>query len=143
MVDKSNEAKSKMKSGVMNVMAKYNMTLEESTEGLYNVISAQIKESEALNVLNVSASTAKANFSDLGNTTKLITSILNSYNMEADQAGRVSDVLSESVRLGVVTLDEYANSLGTILPSAKSAGVSYEELTAVITTMTKKGYSCR
>ena len=47
------------------------------TEGLYNVISAQIKESEALNVLNVSASTAKANFSDLGNTTKLITSILN------------------------------------------------------------------
>ena len=59
--------------------------------------------------------------------------------MEADQAGRVSDVLSESVRLGVVTLDEYANSLGTIVPSAESAGVSYEELTAVITTMTKKG----
>jgi len=119
------------------------MQFGESTatisKGLYQILSATIPAEKALNVLRVSTMSAIAGVSDTLKAADVITTILNSYNMEASQAIVVSDKLFESVRRGKITYGQLAHSLGRVISTAALAGVKLEEVLAAISTMTRMG----
>lgn len=107
------------------------------SKGLYDILSAAIPASEALSVLDVSAKAAKAGLTDTGVAADAITTILNSYGMEAWRAKEVSDSLFETVLLGKTTFGQLAPQIGLIASTAASAGVSLDELSAAIATATR------
>lgn len=104
-------------------------------KGLYDLLSAQIAAADALDVLNVAMRAAIGGKTDVATSTKALVRVLKSYNLEADQAADVSDVLFRVVEKGVITYDELAEHIGTVAPSARAAGLSLDELAAAIATV--------
>ena len=109
------------------------------SKGLYDILSASVDASKALGVLTVSAKAAKAGMTDTAVAADAITTILNSYQMEAEDAGKVSDWLFAIVKKGKTTFDELARNIGKVAGTAAVAGLRFEEVGAAIATMTRAG----
>jgi TP901 family phage tail tape measure protein len=118
-------------------------TLGSSTDlmrGLYMTISSGITEpAAAMEVLVTSAKGAKGNLAELVPTLSGLTSVLNAYGLEAEDSTAVMDAMVKTVDLGKLTFSELSNSIGQGISVASSAGVSYQELLAVIATLTLNG----
>ena len=112
---------------------------ESLSKGLYDILSASIAPAKALEVLAVSAKAAKAGLTTTAVAADAITTILNSYGMEAEKAGQISDVLFAIVKRGKLTFYELAQSVGKVAATAAIAGLSFEEVGAAIATMTRAG----
>ena len=77
--------------------------------------------------------------SDLGTVSDAVTSVLNSYGMEASKANKIVDGFIQTQNDGKIIVDQYARQIGRIAPTAKSAGISIDELNAAISTITAQG----
>jgi len=119
----------------------------ESTDtiagGLYDILSASIEPAKALDVLTVSMKAAQAGMTDTKTAADAITTILNSYGLEADKASSVSDLLFATVKRGKTTFAELAPSIGMVASTASKAGLPMEEMAAMLAVMTRNGVRTR
>jgi TP901 family phage tail tape measure protein len=109
------------------------------SQGLYNVLSASIDAGDAIGVLETSVKAAKAGMTDTSTATYAITGILNAYGVQADRAGQVSDVLFSTVKSGQTTFRELAPVVGRVTAISSEAGVSFEQVSAALSTITRGG----
>lgn len=107
--------------------------------GLYNIYSSGFAGADGLTILQKAAFAATAGLTTTDTAAQVGTATLNAYGMQADQTGRVFDVLFQTVNDGVITFDQLANNMGNTLPVAASLGISIEELGAAYAQMTLKG----
>ena len=112
---------------------------ETLSRGLYDILSASIAPNKALMVLTASVKAARAGMTDTATAADAITTILNSYGLAAEEAGRVSDVLFAIVKRGKLTFGGLAPNIGKVASIASTANLSFEELGAAIATMTRAG----
>ena len=113
----------------------------ELAAGLYEISSSGFQGAAGLQVLEKAAIAATAGITSADIAAKAITAGLNAYGLSADQAGRISDVMFQTVNEGVITFEQLANNLGNTLSPANALGVSIEELGAAYAQMTLKGVS--
>ena len=111
----------------------------ELANALYDISSSGFTGAEGLAVLESAANAANAGLTSTQTAARGITSVLNAYGMDASEAGRVSDVLFQTVNDGVVTFDQLAANMGNTLAPAATLGVSIEELGAAYAQMTLNG----
>lgn len=130
-----------MTNAVQEMSIEFGQSTQVMAQGLYDILSAAIPPEKALQLLEQSAKTAAAGFTDVATTADLFTSILNAYGMEVDEAARVSDVLFQSVFRGKMEFEEMATELGSIMGVAAQAGVELEDLGAIMATLTRQGIS--
>jgi TP901 family phage tail tape measure protein len=134
----------------MKYMPAYSQTIKDMSvdfgeatgtlaKGLYDILSASIAPSKALDVLSVATLAAKAGMTDTGVAADAITSILNSYSLSADKAGYVSDILFATVKRGKTTFAELAPNIGVVASIAATAGLELEQVGAALATMTRAG----
>lgn len=109
--------------------------------GLYDIASSGFQGAEGMTVLKASALAASAGMSDTATAAKGITAVLNAYGLTAKDAAYVSDVLFQTVNLGVVTFGELAMQLGDVVGTAAAAHVSIAEVGAAVAAMTLAGIS--
>jgi len=109
------------------------------SKGLYDILSASIAPAKALDVLAVAAKAAKAGLTTTAVAADAITTILNAYRLSADKAANISDILFATVKRGKLTFEELAQSIGKVAATAAVAGLSFEEVSAAIATMTRSG----
>jgi len=112
---------------------------ETLSKGLYDILSASIPASKAINVLRTSVVAATAGMTTTAKAADAITTILNAYALSADQAEYVSDILFATVKRGKITFDELASGIGRAASISAVAGLSLEEVGAAIATMTRSG----
>ncbi len=119
------------------------ISMGESTDtlskGLYDILSASVPAANAMEVLEVASRAAQAGLTDTGTSADALTTILNSYGLSAEHAGKVSSDLFETVQRGKITFAELAGSIGNVASDAATAGVSLEELLGTLATMTRAG----
>lgn len=108
-------------------------------KGLYDVASSGFAGASGIKVLEVSAKAASAGLTDTATSARVITGVLNAYGLGADQARAVSDVLFQTVNLGVVTFEELAQSLGQVSGLAAQAKIPLSDLGAAYATITLSG----
>lgn len=109
------------------------------SKGLYDILSASIKASDAISVLKVSSKAAIGGLTSTAVAADAITTILNAYGLEASQAERVSDILFATVKSGKLTFEELGSTIGKVVSIAASAGLSLEQVAAAVATMTRNG----
>lgn len=110
-------------------------------EGLYQVASSGFAGSEGLIVLDKAARAASAGLSTTEQSVTAITAVLNAYGLSAASAGDVSDVLFQTVNLGVVEFSDLTGVIGDVVGMAAAAKVPIEDVGAAIATMTLSGVS--
>lgn len=109
------------------------------SRGLYDILSASIPAEKAIGVLTDSVKAARAGMTTTALAADVITTMLNAYNLEATQAGDVSDLLFAIVKRGKTTFGDLGGSIGMVASNAAVAGVSMEELGTAIAVMTRAG----
>src|SRR5690554_5410887 len=67
--------------------------------------------------------------------TQILIRSLKGFGAEADQAGRLMDVLNATSNKYAMTVDELGNGMAVIAPLAQTMGLSFEEVTALLTPM--------
>lgn len=125
--------------GIENLSKAYGKSANDLAEGSYQILSAAFEAKEALNLLNTATRASIAGLTDVATSVDVFTSILNSYGKTVAQAGQVSDILFQTVVRGKLRFEDLASAMGYITPIAANAGVAFEEIAAVLSTVTRMG----
>jgi len=139
MLSNSEEFMDRYRVGIRALAVEFGESTSTLAKGLYDILSASIDPAHAMDVLAVSVRAAKAGITDAGVAADAITTILNAYGMAASEAGRVSDIMFATVKRGKTTFAQLAPSIGMAISTAASAGVSLEEVGAILATLTRNG----
>jgi len=110
---------------------------------VYDAISAGQKTGDAVNFVSNATKLAKAGFTDTDSALDVLTTTLNAYGLEASEVGRISDLLIQTQNDGKVTVGQLSESMGKVIPTAKSAGVSIQQVTASYALLTKNGIASK
>lgn len=124
---------------VLNLSKNLPQSANDLAEGLYDVASSGFQGARGLTVLKAAAEAASAGLSTTATSGRALTAVLNAYGRGAEDAGDVSDVLFQTVNLGVVTFDELASSVGDWVGAAAAAKVPIEDASAALAAMTLAG----
>jgi TP901 family phage tail tape measure protein len=138
LIDETKVNTKAMQKELLNLDARLGSSIE-LTKGLYQALSAGVEPAKAVKFVGEAAKFAKAALVDTFNAVDVLTTVLNAYGLEAKEATRVSDVLFQTIKLGKITGQELASSLGKVIPTASTLGVEVEDLGAAIAVMTKQG----
>lgn len=114
-------------------------TSTELATALYDIVSAGVDASNALAVLYRSAQAATAGVTDTQTAVRAGVAAVNAYGLEISELDRVYDIMFQTVKEGVLTFPDLSQNLGQVLPVARAAGVSLEEVGAAMATLTKGG----
>ncbi|MGL5084263.1 MAG: phage tail tape measure protein [Clostridium sp.] len=128
-----------MKKAIIDLSNETGISANTIADNVYEAISAGQSTGDAVNFVTESTKLAKAGFADAGQSLDLLTTILNSYGMEASEVNRVSDILVQTQNQGKVTVAQLASDMGKIIPTAKGVGVNLEQVSAGYALMTSNG----
>lgn len=128
-----------MAEGVRKLSKEMGEGTQTITDGLYSILSSSIPAAKAMDVLTVSMKAARGGYTDTGIAADAITTILNSYGLEAQKAADVSDFLFTVVKKGKMDFATLAPAIGMVASTAANMGVSLEEVGASLATMTRAG----
>jgi TP901 family phage tail tape measure protein len=114
-------------------------SLDELTQGYYDLLSAGIKTADAQNVLTAANRLAIGGLASTAETVDLLTTAINTYGGDATKAAAYSDIFAKSVERGKVTAAEIAESFAQVGPVAAASGIEIEELAAGYARLTAAG----
>lgn len=127
------------KNKVVDICKQIAIAPEEAAKALYQIESAGHHGADGLNVLEQSAKGAIGGVTETEVAADAITTILNSYKMEASEAAHINDLLFTTVRLGKTTYGELGRVIAQVTPVAAAYGVAIEDVLAAIASLTKSG----
>jgi len=131
------------KTGILALSKSYGESTDALAKGLYDILSASIPASKALDVLETSAMAAKAGLTDTGVAADAITTLINSFGDATKDAEYYSDILFSTVRYGKTTFDELAPQIGNIAKLFETAGGTAEEMASMLSIMTRNGINTK
>lgn len=131
---------SKWTKGIMEVSNATGLLADDVAKGTYNTLSNQIADgAEALEFLTKAGNLAVATNSTLDESVNALSSAINSYGLSAKDTTHISDVFFKMIDLGRITMKDFANDIGRLYPGAQQLGVRLEEVSAVLSTLTRAG----
>lgn len=107
----------------------------------YQIVSAGHDGAAGLELLDVSSKAATAGITDTKTAADGLTTVLNAWGKDATEATQVADVMFKTVEKGKTTFPELATNIATVAPMASAMGISFEEVSAAIASLTKQGNS--
>jgi TP901 family phage tail tape measure protein len=93
----------------------------------------------AVEVLRTSSIAAAGGFTETSVVTNGLLSILGSYGLAASQSGRITDVMSQAVAAGRMTMQEFSDGAGKASGTLAAAGVSINEYSGLMIQATLQG----
>ncbi len=111
----------------------------ESANALYQAISAGIPEENVLEFLEIATKAAIGGVTDTATAVDGLTTVINAFKLPMSATQKVADIMFTTVKGGKTTFEELSATLFNVAPIAAASGVSFEEVSAALATMTKQG----
>lgn len=128
-----------LQKGTLDVIAQIPVESDAATKALFDLVSAGVSASKATEALGTAARLAVAGQTSVAVATDGITSALNAYGLEADQAELISAKFFTAQKKGKTTIEELASGFGKVGATANALGVSFDEVLASVSTLTLGG----
>ncbi len=129
----------KYRTDILNYSTTSVKSLEEINASLYTAAQAGVKYADSIGFIRKAEELAVANNANLNTTVDLLTGTMNSYGYTLKDVARLNDIFFTSTLIGKQTIDDLGQSMGQVVGIAANSGVSFEELSAAIATLTAKG----
>ena len=113
--------------------------IDDINAAIYTAAQAGIKYGDSLEFIGRAEQLAVANKADLNTTVDLLTGTMNAYGYEVKDVAHLNDVFFQSTLIGKQTIDSLGASMGQVVGIAANFGVSFEQLSGAIATLTAKG----
>jgi len=105
-----------------------------------STLTAGLTDAEvATTILRSATKGAVGGFSTTAVVADALTSTLNAYGQSASEADAFTAKFIATQASGKITVDQYANQIGSVAPLAAQAGVELDELNGIIATATSQG----
>jgi len=114
-------------------------SISDVNAALYTAAQAGIQWGDSLDFMSKAEQLAVANNANLNTTVDLLTGTMNAYGYSVKDVGHLNDVFFTSTLIGKQTIDDLGQSMGQVVGVAANFGVSFESLSAAVTTLTAKG----
>lgn len=125
------------KGSVKDLSISTGVSLDNMTDGLYQVISAWGDSADASKQLEISAKAAKAGLATTTDAVNLLSTVTKGYgDTSAYAVQHAADLAFQTANLGQTTFPELAQSMGKVIPLAATMGVKQEELFGAMATLT-------
>lgn len=112
----------------------------QAADAMYFMASAGYKAEQMAEAIEPILNLAAATQSDLAFTTDAVIATLNQFQLESNQAVRVSNVFATAIGNSQATMDKLKTSMGYVGPVANSLGWSLEETTGALSVLYNAGY---
>jgi TP901 family phage tail tape measure protein len=139
LFDTSQVSVQKLSKEFLNLSNETGKGATELTEAGYQALSASVPVEKLGNFIRTSANMAKVGFTDTATSVDLLSTAVNAYGLEADQAENIANKLVNTQNLGKTSVNELASSMGKVIPTAAGMNVNLDQLCTMYTLMTKQG----
>lgn len=136
--DAGKDAFGKLEDGVRSLSVEMGVDLTDAVNGLYQAISAGVPHGSAIDFLKTASKASIAGVASLETSVGALTTIINGYGLEMEEAEKVSDVLFSVVKNGVTNFTELGTNVGKVTPIASALGVEIDELGSLFVVLTKQ-----
>jgi len=130
-------------SGILAMAGKVGQSAGDLSKGMYLIESAGYHGADGLSVLKASAEGAAVGGAQMATVADAVTTALHDYALPASKAAQVTSALVETVAMGKTNLTDLATSIGKVMPTASALGISLQQVTGAMATMTNAGLSAR
>ncbi len=140
LVDSTVVSNEELSESVLELSANFGSKPTETAKALYQAISAGAQAGEEANkLLEVALKAAIGGVTTAEVAVDGLTSIINAFGLEMDDAESISDSLFTAVKGGKTNFEELAASISNVAPIAAAAGVSFQEVNAALAALTLGG----
>ena len=129
----------KLKNQIIDLSNDTGIDAAQIARNTYDAISAGQETKNAVAYLRQAIGLSKSGKAEVNNALDILTTITNAYELQADQAGYISDILIQTQNLGKTTVGDLSQYMGKVIPTAKSYNVALNQLGAAYAVMTSKG----
>lgn len=130
-----------MSDAILDLSNKTGTAATELSDSVYNAISATGDTANAVSLVADASKLATAGFADESDALGVLTTIINAYNMSAEDASNISDSLIQTQNLGVTTVGQLASSMGKAIATASAYSIDLGNLESAYVSLTKAGIS--
>jgi TP901 family phage tail tape measure protein len=140
LFDDGGKSVGKMSTGIKDLLKNSPKSAEDLGASAYSIVSAGISDAtEAVKVLDASQKLAVAGLGETSEATDILTSALNAFQIDAENANAVSNAFFLAVKGGKTTVSELAQGFGQVAPLANQMGIQFEDLISATSAMTTSG----
>ena len=139
LFDTSQVSVQKLSKEFLNLSNETGRGATELTEAGYQALSASVPVEKLGSFIRTSANMEKVGFTDTATSVDLLSTAVNAYGLEADQADNIANKLVNTQNLGKTSVNELASSMGKVIPTAAGMNVNLDQLCTMYTLMTKQG----
>ena len=139
LFDTSQVSVQKLSKEFLNLSNETGKSAVELTKAGYQALSASVPVEKLGGFIRTSANMAKVGFTDTATSVDLLSTAVNAYGLEADQADSIANKLVNTQNLGKTSVNELASSMGKVIPTAAGMNVNLDQLCTMYTLMTKQG----
>lgn len=111
----------------------------EVTKALNDIIQSNIDVNDSMKVLEATNKLAIVGRTELSTATDGLTSILNAFNISAEDSTVVAAKMIKAQQYGKFTIEELSRGIGLAAATSASLGVSFDELASAAAAMTSGG----
>jgi TP901 family phage tail tape measure protein len=122
-------------------LTQFGFSTEETTKALFDNVSALGTSKKSLEAFSAAQRLAIGGVAGLDVAVDGITSIMNAYSDGSQTSEEVANSFFAAQKAGKTTVTDLANNIGKVAPSAKAAGIGFEELLATMAQLTLGGLS--
>jgi len=128
-----------LKKGILELRGATGESFDNLNKGLFDLISAGVDAEKAIETLAVATNLAIAGATDTSVAVDGLTSALNAFSLEADDAQAISEKFFTAQKFGKTTVEELSRGFGLVASTANAFGVSLDELLASVSAVTIGG----
>jgi TP901 family phage tail tape measure protein len=128
-----------LSSAVRDVAKGTIFTATEVAQGAIRFAQAGFSAADTSSALNATAALATIGMTDMGQAANTVTSILNSFGLEATALQRVVDTMSVAVTGSMLNITQLSSALSYIGPLAKETNTSFTETVIILELMADAG----
>lgn len=125
--------------GIKQLALDTGTSTQQLIAGMYMIESGGYHGATGLNILKAAAEGAKVGNADLGVVADATDTILKNFGDTGINAAQVVNTLIATVANGKTHMEDLANSLSAVLPTASAAGIGLNDVMGAMATMTAEG----
>jgi hypothetical protein len=130
-----------VRAGILNIATGTGAPIKGLTDAMYLIEKAGIRGADGLKVLRASAQGAAEENANLATVTQAVTSIMQSYHLNANDSVNITNELKAAAGESKVTMEQFAGSLSTVLPVASANHIAFADVAGALATLTQHGTS--
>lgn len=128
-----------LRAEIVNLAAATSTSAEKVIEVFTDVRRGAKSNEEAFQIVDAAIKGGKVTMTDATVVAQTLERVLLSFNVPASNAADVMGKLAMATQIGKLNMAQLGGVLGSITPAAVAAGVSLEELLAIMTSLSKQG----